>query len=78
MLLVSVVHSDLEDGGPLVAEQGDRLGVLVQLVDAAPAVLVPEQELFVMTESKGVVQLLALVHHLGQSQHSKVCVSLSI
>lgn len=65
MLLVGVIHSDLKDGWPLVAEQGDRLGGLVQLVDAPPAVLVPEQEVFVVTQSKGVVQLRALVHHLG-------------
>lgn len=48
MLLVSVVHPDLEDRRPLVAKERDRLGDLVQLVDAAAAVLVPEQELFVV------------------------------
>lgn len=61
---MGVVHPDLEDGRPLVAEQRDHLGGLVQLVDAAAAVLVPEEELLVVTQAEGVVQLLTLVDHL--------------
>lgn len=61
---MGVVHPDLEDGRPLVAEQRDNLGDLVQLVDAAAAVLVPEEELLVVTQAEGVVQLLTLVDHL--------------
>lgn len=64
MLLVGVVHPDLEDGRALVAEQRDRLGDLVQFVDAAAAVLVPEEELLVVTQAEGVVQLVTLVDHL--------------
>lgn len=50
-----IIHPDLKDGGPLVAEQGDRFGDLVQFVDAAAAVLVPEEELFVMTQAEGMI-----------------------
>lgn len=48
LLLVSVVHSDLKDRWPLVAKKCDCFSVLVELVDAAAAVLVPKQELFVV------------------------------
>lgn len=48
MLLVSVVHSDLKDRRPLVAKERDCFSDLVELVDAAAAVLVPKQELFVV------------------------------
>lgn len=48
LLLVGIVHSDLEDWRPLVTKERDCFGDLVQLVYAAPAVLVPEQELFVV------------------------------
>ena len=68
LLLVGIVHSDLEDGGPLIAEQGDHLSGLVQFVDAAAAILVPKEELFVMTQAEGVVQLLPLVHNLRQQR----------
>lgn len=64
MLLVGVIHPDLEDGRALVAEQRDHLGDLVQFVDAAAAVLVPEEELFVVTQAEGVIQLVTLVDHL--------------
>lgn len=64
LLLVSVIHSDLKDRRPLVAKQGDYLGNLVQLVDAATAVLIPEQELFVVTQAKSMVKFLSLIHHL--------------
>lgn len=70
MLLVSVVHSDLKDGRPLVAKEGDCFSGLVELVDAAAAVLVPEQELFVVAQAEGVVKLLTFVHHLfNQERH---------
>lgn len=76
LLLVSVIHPDLEDGRPLVAEQRDRLGGLVQLVDAAAAVLVPEEELFVVAQAEGVVQLLALIHHLWKREGERAPLSL--
>lgn len=64
MLLLCVVHADLEDGRPLVAQQGDGSAGGVQLVDAAAPVLIPEQELLVVAQAKGVVELLAFVHSL--------------
>lgn len=75
LLLVGVVHPDLEDGRPLVAEQRDRLGDLVQLVDAAAAVLVPEEELLVVTQAEGVVQLLTLVDHLLDEGRRSRCIA---
>lgn len=48
MLLVSVVHSDLEDRRSLVAKKCDCFRELVELVNAATAVLVPKQELLVV------------------------------
>lgn len=48
LLLVCIIHSDLKDWRPLVAEERDRLGDLVQFVDAAAPVLIPEEELLVM------------------------------
>ena len=64
MLLLGVIHADLKDGRPLVAEQRDRVGGGVQLKDAATAVLIPEQEVLVVAQAEGVIQLLALVHSL--------------
>lgn len=65
MLLLCVVHADLEDGRPLVAQQGDGAAGRVQLVDAAAPVLVPEQEVLVVAQAKGMVELLAFVHRLA-------------
>lgn len=64
MLLLRVVHADLEDGRPLVAQQRDGAAGGVQLVDAAAPVLVPEQEVLEVAQAKGVVELLAFVHSL--------------
>lgn len=64
MLLLCVVHADLEDGRPLVAQQGDGAAGGVQLVDAAAPVLIPEQEVLVVAQAKGMVELLAFVHSL--------------
>lgn len=61
---MGVVHPDLEDGWALVAEQRDRLGDLVQFVDAAAPVLIPKEELLVVAQAEGVVQLVTLVDHL--------------
>lgn len=55
LLLVSVVHTDLEEGGAFVAEQRDGAGGDIQFEDAAAAVLVPEQVLLVVTQAEGVV-----------------------
>lgn len=64
MLLLRIVHADLEDGRPLVSQQGDGAAGGVQLVDAAAPVLVPEQEVLEVAQAKGVVELLAFVHSL--------------
>lgn len=64
LLLLSVVHPDLEDGRALVAQQADGLGALVQAVDAAAAVLGPEEEAAVVAQPEGVVQLRALIDDL--------------
>lgn len=64
MLLVGVIHPDLEDGRALIPKQRDRLGDLVQFVDAATTVLIPEEELLVVTQAKGVIQLVTLIDHL--------------
>lgn len=64
MLLLSVVHADLEDGRPLAAQQSDSAAGCVHLIDAAAPVLVPEQEVLVVAQAKSVVELLAFVHRL--------------
>lgn len=64
MLLVCIIHSDLKNRWPLIAEQGDCLCDLVQFIDAASTILIPKQELFVMTQAKGMVKLLPLINHL--------------
>lgn len=48
LLLVCIIHSDLKDRRPLVAEERDRLGDLVQFVDAAAPVFIPKEKLLVM------------------------------
>lgn len=77
LLLLSVVHADLEDGRPLVAQQGGRAGGGVQLVDAAAAVFVPEQEMFVVAQAKRVAQLVALVHGLVREKRKARQVDIS-
>lgn len=64
LLLLCVVHPDLKDGRALVPEQAHHLGGLVQPVDAATAVLSPEEEAAVVAEPEGVIQLRSLVHDL--------------
>lgn len=64
LLLLSVIHADFKDGWPLASQQRDGSSAGVQLVNAATAILVPEQEVFVMAQAEGVIQLLALVHGL--------------
>lgn len=66
LLLLSVIHADFKDGRPLASQQRDGARGGVQLVNAATAILIPEQEVFIMAEAEGVIQLLALVHSLGQ------------
>lgn len=68
LLLLSIIHPDFKDGRALVAQQGDRAGGGVQLVNAAAAVLVPEQEVFIVAQAEGVVQLLIFVHRLVMSE----------
>lgn len=64
LLLLSVVHADFKNGRPLVAQQSGNAGGGVQLVNAATAILVPEQEVFIVAQTKGVVQFLTFVHRL--------------
>lgn len=64
LLLLCIVHADLEDGRALVAEQAHGFGGLVQPVDAATAVLGPEEKIAVVAQPKGVVQLWALIDDL--------------
>lgn len=61
---MSVIHPNLKDGWPLIPQLRDCLGDLVQFVDATSAILIPKEELFIVTQTKGVIQLLTLVHHL--------------
>lgn len=69
LLLLSVIHSDFKYGRPLTAQQCGSAGGGVQLVNAATAVLVPEQEVLIVAQTKGVVQLLAFVHSLAMTEH---------
>lgn len=64
LLLLSIVHADFKDGWSLVAQQSDDASGGVQLVNAATTILIPEQEVFIVAQSKGMVQLLAFVHCL--------------
>lgn len=64
LLLLSVVHSDFKDGRSLIAQQSGSASGGVQLVDTATTVLVPEQEVFIVAQTKGVVQFLTFVHRL--------------
>lgn len=66
LLLLSVIHADFKDGWPLASQQRDGASGGVQLVNAATAILVPEQEVFIMAQAEGVIQLLALVHNLQE------------
>lgn len=64
LLLLSIVHADFKDGRPLPSQQRDGASGGVQLVNPATAILIPEQEVFIMAQAEGVIQLLALVHSL--------------
>lgn len=71
LLLLSVIHADFKDGWPLASQQRDGASGGVQLVNAATAILVPEQEVFIMAQTEGVIQLLALVHRLQERKRQK-------
>lgn len=75
LLLLGVVHADFEDGRPLVAQQSDSAGGRVQLVNAAAAILIPKQEVFVVAQPEGVVQLLTLVHRLAVRETQRVLIN---
>lgn len=64
LLLLSVVHSDFKNGRSLIAQQSGSASGGVQLVDAATTILIPKQEVFIVAQTKGVVQLLAFVYSL--------------
>lgn len=64
MLLLRVVHPDLEDGWALIPQQAHHLGGLVQPVDAAAAVLGPEEKAAVVAQPEGMIQLRSLIHYL--------------
>lgn len=68
LLLLGVVGSDLVDGRPLASQQRHLLGRHVQLVNASNAVLVPEQKVLIVAKTKGVVQLLPLIHRLASQR----------
>ena len=71
LLLLSVVHADFKDGGPLASQQRDGASGGIQLVNAAAAILVPEQEVFIMAQAESMIQLLALVHGLQEGKQQK-------
>ena len=76
LLLLGVKHADFKDGWPLVSQQSGRASGGVQLENAATSILVPEQEVFIVAKTKGVVQLLTFIHRLVmcEKQHdSKEC-----
>lgn len=64
LLLLSVIHADFKDWRPLIAQQSGSASGGVQLVNAATTILVPEQEVFIVAQTKGVVQFLTFVHRL--------------
>lgn len=64
LLLLSVVHPDFKDGRSLVAQQGGGAGAGVQFENAATPVLIPEQEVFIVAQAEGVVQLLTFIYSL--------------
>lgn len=68
MLLLGIVGADLVDGWPLAPQQRHLLRRHVQLVNASDTVLVPEQEVLIVAKTEGVVQLLPLVHRLGNQR----------
>lgn len=72
LLLLGVIGSDLVDGRPLTSQQRHLLGRHVQLVNASNAVLIPEQEVLIVAKTKGVVQLLPLIHRLANQRIEQV------
>lgn len=64
LLLLSIIHADFKDGWSLIAQQSGSSSSGVQLVNAATTVLVPEQEVFIVAQTKGVVQFLSFIHRL--------------
>lgn len=64
LLLLSIVHADFKDGRPFIAQQSGSASGGVQLENAATTVLVPEQEVFIVAQTKGVVQFLSFIYRL--------------
>lgn len=69
LLLLSIVHPNFKYGRALISKQGGRAGGGVQFVNAAASVFVPEQEVFIVAEAEGVVQLVTFVHRLMAEKH---------
>lgn len=72
LLLVSIIHADLKEGWSFITEQRDSAGGGVQFEDAAATVLVPKQEVLVVTQAEGVVQLISLIHHLTNEREKMI------
>lgn len=64
LLLLSVVHADFKDGRPFIAQQSGNTSGGVQLENAATTVFVPEQEVFIVAQTKGVIQFISFIHRL--------------
>lgn len=55
LLLLCIVGANLVDWWSFIAEQRGLFGDLVQLVDSSTAVLIPEQEVLIMAQAKGMI-----------------------
>lgn len=69
MLLLSIIHADLKDGGPLATQKGHGGGcascTAFQAVNTAAPVLGPEEVVAVVTQAKGMIQLRTFIYNLG-------------
>lgn len=76
LLLLGIVHADFEDWRTLVAQKRNQFGVLVEFVDAAATILVPEQEVLIMADTEGMTQLLPFIYSLrGKMFKYLTCIS---
>lgn len=69
MLLLSIIHADLKDGGPLATQKGHggrcTSCTPFQAVNTAAPVLGPEEVVAVVTQAKGMIQLRTFIYNLG-------------
>lgn len=70
MLLLGIIHSDLEDGRSLTAEKGHGGGracrTPFQAVDTATPILGPKEVVAMVTQAEGMIQFGTFVHNLGR------------